>query len=67
MNSTGGLSHAQRSSMNANDWATKRKEQIERARQLRDERKLGAPSANNPLKAMGSDLVHRGGSNNGRS
>lgn len=60
------MSNAQRASMGANDWAAKRKEQMDRAKQLRDERKAGAPSQNNALKTMGQDIV-RGGSNNGRS
>ena len=40
MNSTGGLS--QKGSSDAKDWALKRKEQMERAKQLREERKYGA-------------------------
>ena len=66
MNSTGGLSSAQRGSMNANEWAQKRKEQMEKARILRDERKAGN-SGSNALKSMGQDMIHRTNSNNGRS
>ena len=47
MNTTG-----QRGSLNANEWAQKRKEQIEKAKILRDERK-GASGNQNLLKNMG--------------
>lgn len=42
-----------RGSVNANEWAQKRKEQVERARQLRDDRKNGVTSSSNALKGAG--------------
>lgn len=55
-----------RGSMNANEWATKRKEQVERAKQLREERKTGVSQSSNALKGAGQEFVHRSNSNSGR-
>ena len=52
MNTTGGISTGQRGSLNANEWAQKRKEQIEKAKQLKYERK-GTTGNQNPLKNTG--------------
>jgi len=57
---------AQRGSINANEWADKRKEQIERAKILREERK-GNSGSGNTLKNNGQEMVHRTSSTNGRS
>jgi hypothetical protein len=46
------------------EWANKRKDQMEKARLLREERKSGNGGAS--LKAAGVDFVHRQNSN-GRS
>jgi len=46
--------------MSANEWALKRKEQMERARLLREERKSGGGGASgNLLKNAGAEFVHR--------
>lgn len=62
MNSTGRLS--QKGSSDANDWAAKRKEQMERAKQLREERKNGVTNAHNTsgsvFKNAGENFVHAG-------
>lgn len=55
-----------RGSMAANEYAQKRKEQIERARILREERKHGVSGSNNALQGAGQEFVHRAGSNNSR-
>ena len=68
MNSTGRLSH--KGSSDAAEWAAKKKEQMERARQLREERKNGVAGGHNTsgsvFKNAGADFVHRNASN-GRS
>jgi hypothetical protein len=38
-----------RGSVNANEWAQKRKDQVEKARVLRDERKNGVSNSSNAL------------------
>lgn len=42
-----------RGSMNANEWAAKRKDQVERAKQMREERKSGVSSSSNALQGAG--------------
>ena len=68
MNSTGNLSH--KASSGAAEYAAKRKEQMERAKQLREERKNGVSGGHNTsgsvFKNAGADFVHRGASH-GRS
>ena len=56
-----------RGSVNANEWAAKRKEQMDRAQQLRNDRKNGVSSSSNTLKGAGQEFVHRANSNSGRS
>lgn len=56
-----------RASVNANDWAQKRREQVERAKQMREDRKSGVSSSSNALKGAGQEFVHRTNSNSGRS
>jgi len=51
MSTVSGLNN--RGSVNANEWAQKRKDQIERAMVLRDERKNGASSSSNALQGAG--------------
>jgi hypothetical protein len=53
-----------RGSVGVQEWAAKRKEQMERARLLREERKSGQGGTS--LKAAGQEFVHRQDSN-GRS
>lgn len=71
MNSTGRLS--QKASNDAADWAARRKEQMERARLLKEERKSGglssASGGGSVFKNAGQDFVHRNRKNsiNGRS
>jgi len=49
-----------RGSHNANDWGMRRREQIERAKIMRDERKNGPIStSSNALQGAGSEFVHR--------
>ena len=56
-----------RGSLATNEYAQKRKEQMERARILREERKHGiVPGSNNALQGAGQEFVHRAGSNNSR-
>ena len=67
MNSTGRLSH--KGSSEAAQYAQKRQEQIERARQLREERKnggIGSSSSSSVFKSAGHDSLHRAGSTNSR-
>ena len=70
MHSTGRLSA--KGSADAQDWAAKRKEQMERARQLKEERKSGglssASNSGSVFKNTAMDSVHRRkNSVNGRS
>ena len=61
MNSTGRLSA--KGSSDAAEWAAKRKQQMERARQLKEERKSGglssASGGGSVFKNAGQDFVHR--------
>jgi len=52
--------------MNATEYAAKRKEQMERAKQIREERKSGVSSSSNALQGAGQEFVHRNNSNNAR-
>lgn len=64
MNSTGRLS--QKGSVDAAEYARNRKEKMERARMLREERKTGVSSSasSSVFKAAGERSVHRQGSQN---
>ena len=67
MNSTGRLSS--KASNDAAEWALKRKEQMERARAIREERKsggIGGSASSSVFKNVGQEFVHRQ-SSNGRS
>jgi hypothetical protein len=56
-----------RGSQSANEWAQKRREQVEKAKMVREERKNGSTSSSNALQGAGQEFVHRTNSNNGRS
>ena len=58
MNSTGRLSH--KGSNDAADYAAKRKAQMERAKQLREERKnggVGSSQSSSVFKSVGQDFI----------
>ena len=64
MNSTGRLSN--KASSDAADYAAKRKQQMERAKQLREERKnggVGASTSSNVFKSAGQDFIRQGSTN----
>ena len=68
MNSTGRLTN--KGSVDAAEYANKRKMQMERAKQLREERKnggVGSSQSSNVFKSAGQDFVHRQSSTNSRS
>jgi|Transcript_18574 hypothetical protein len=67
MNSTGRLT--QKGSTDAAEYAQKRQAQMERARQMREERKngVGSSSSSSVFKNVGHESLHRAASTNSRS
>ena len=64
MNSTGRLTN--KGSNDAADYAQKRKMQMERAKQLREERKnggVGNSASSNVFKSAGQDFIRQGSTN----